>query len=122
MAASSSRLLQFLTCFLVAVVPAFAAITPLPDKVPAAIPDAQDYQVPDRVQFGPDLVGQRVAGNEAAGRGGDESTFILLQAVLRLGVPRVWARGGIGPRAAAESRKRKRPGMVGAFVVVPDGA
>src|SRR4051812_38623696 len=57
-----------------------------------------------------------VAGNEAAGRGGEESTFILLQAALALGLPRVWVRGGIGPRGASACV------AAGASGVVLDGA
>ncbi len=42
-----------------------------------------------------------VAGHEAGGRGSDESSFVLLQAVaVREAVP-AWVRGGIGPRSAA---------------------
>ena len=42
-----------------------------------------------------------VAGHEAGGFVGDDSSFILAQAVLaRVKVP-VWVRGGIGPRVAA---------------------
>lgn len=40
-------------------------------------------------------------GNEAGGRVGDDSSFILLQALLaRTDLP-VWSRGGVGPRVAA---------------------
>ena len=42
-----------------------------------------------------------VVGHEAGGRVGDESSFILLQAVLGLDGPPVWVRGGIGPKSAA---------------------
>src|SRR5688572_4412900 len=66
MVVSYSRLLSLLTAFSVLLAPASAALTPLPDKVHAVIADAQDHQIPDRVKFGPDLIGQRVAGNEAA--------------------------------------------------------
>ncbi len=59
-----------------------------------------------------------LSGNDAGGRVADESTFVFLQAVLAK-VPasvRIWARGGIGPMAAA--------GCVaaGATGVVLDGA
>ncbi|APW58971.1 type I polyketide synthase [Paludisphaera borealis] len=57
-----------------------------------------------------------VVGNEAGGRVGLDSAFILLQAVLaRTDLP-VWVRGGVGPRVAA--------GCVaaGAAGVVLDGA
>ena len=57
-----------------------------------------------------------VAGNEAGGWGGAESSFVLLQGVLAEGGPPVWVRGGIGPNVAA--------GCVaaGAAGVVLDGA
>jgi acyl transferase domain-containing protein/NAD(P)H-dependent flavin oxidoreductase YrpB (nitropropane dioxygenase family)/NAD(P)-dependent dehydrogenase (short-subunit alcohol dehydrogenase family) len=57
-----------------------------------------------------------LAGHEAGGRCADESSFILLQAVIAdCGLP-VWVRGGIGPHSAA--------GCVaaGAAGVVLDGA
>ncbi len=42
-----------------------------------------------------------VSGHEAGGRGADDSSLILLQAVLgKTDVP-VWVRGGIGPRSAS---------------------
>ena len=57
-----------------------------------------------------------VAGHEAGGRGSDESSFVLLQAVaVREAVP-VWVRGGIGPRSAAACV------AAGAAGVVLDGA
>jgi acyl transferase domain-containing protein/NAD(P)H-dependent flavin oxidoreductase YrpB (nitropropane dioxygenase family)/NAD(P)-dependent dehydrogenase (short-subunit alcohol dehydrogenase family) len=59
-----------------------------------------------------------VSGNEACGRGSDESSFILLQAILGAASESagVWVRGGIGPVVAA--------GCVaaGAQGVVLDGA
>ncbi|MDR3636793.1 MAG: beta-ketoacyl synthase N-terminal-like domain-containing protein, partial [Isosphaeraceae bacterium] len=42
-----------------------------------------------------------LAGHEAGGRGGEESSYILLQATLARPVPPVWVRGGVGPRVAA---------------------
>ena len=57
-----------------------------------------------------------VAGHEAGGFVGDDSSFILAQAVLaRVRVP-VWVRGGIGPRVAAGCV------ALGAAGVVLDGA
>ena len=57
-----------------------------------------------------------VAGHEAGGLVGDDSSFILAQAVLaRVTVP-VWVRGGIGPRVAAGCV------ALGAAGVVLDGA
>jgi acyl transferase domain-containing protein/NAD(P)H-dependent flavin oxidoreductase YrpB (nitropropane dioxygenase family) len=57
-----------------------------------------------------------VAGNEAGGHGGDDSSFILLQAVAaREDVP-VWVRGGIGLHSAAACV------AAGAAGVVLDGA
>ncbi len=41
-----------------------AAVSPLPDKLPAAVADQQDFQVPDRVQLG-GWIGSRIVGNEA---------------------------------------------------------
>jgi NAD(P)H-dependent flavin oxidoreductase YrpB (nitropropane dioxygenase family) len=58
-----------------------------------------------------------VAGHEAGGWGGAESSFVLLQSVLRASDEQpVWVRGGIGPKVAA--------GCVaaGAAGVVLDGA
>ena len=57
-----------------------------------------------------------VVGNEAGGRVGADSTFILLQSVLARTELPVWARGGVGPRVAS--------GCVaaGAAGVVLDGA
>ena len=57
-----------------------------------------------------------VAGHEAGGWGGAESSFVLLQGVLAEGGPPVWVRGGVGPNVAA--------GCVaaGAAGVVLDGA
>ena len=40
------------------------AITPLPEKVPCAVPDKQDFQIPDRVQL-TGWLGTRIAANEA---------------------------------------------------------
>ena len=57
-----------------------------------------------------------VAGHEAGGRGGDESSFILLQAVLSRPVPPVWVRGGVGLRSASACV------AAGAAGVVLDGA
>jgi acyl transferase domain-containing protein/NAD(P)H-dependent flavin oxidoreductase YrpB (nitropropane dioxygenase family)/acyl carrier protein len=42
-----------------------------------------------------------VAGNEAGGRGGTESSFVLMQGVLAEASLPVWVRGGIGPHVAA---------------------
>ena len=42
-----------------------------------------------------------VGGNEAAGWGGVESSFVLLQAALAEGNTPVWVRGGVGPNVAA---------------------
>ena len=57
-----------------------------------------------------------VVGHEAGGLVGDDSSFILAQAVLaRVAVP-VWVRGGIGPRVAAGCV------ALGAAGVVLDGA
>jgi len=57
-----------------------------------------------------------VAGNEAGGASGFESSFVLLQRALAEGTVPVWVRGGIGPAVAA--------GCVaaGAAGVVLDGA
>jgi len=41
-----------------------------------------------------------VAGSEAAGRSGSESSFVLLQAALAAVDLPVWVRGGVGPRVA----------------------
>ena len=41
-----------------------ASISPLPDKVPLAVPDRQDFQVPDRVRL-TGWVGMRIEANEA---------------------------------------------------------
>ncbi len=41
-----------------------AGITPALEKVPPTVPDRQDFQIPDRIQFG-GWVGTRVLGNEA---------------------------------------------------------
>ncbi len=57
-----------------------------------------------------------LAGHEAGGRCGDESSLILLQAVLADGGPPAWVRGGIGPSAAAGCI------AAGAAGVVLDGA
>ena len=40
------------------------AITPLPEKVPFAVPDKQDFQIPDRVQL-TGWLGTRIAASEA---------------------------------------------------------
>ena len=42
-----------------------------------------------------------VAGNEAGGRAGAESSFVLMQAALAETKTPVWVRGGIGPNVAA---------------------
>ncbi len=42
---------------------AVAEITPLPEKVPCAVPDRQDFQIPDRVQL-TGWLGTRIAANE----------------------------------------------------------
>ena len=57
-----------------------------------------------------------IAGHEAGGFVGDDSSFILLQAVIERSAIPVWVRGGVGPRVAA--------GCVaaGAAGVVLDGA
>ncbi len=62
------------------------------------------------------VTGLIVSGQEAGGRCGSDSSFVLLQAALAAGAPPVWVRGGIGERAAA--------GVVaaGAAGVVLDGA
>ena len=62
------------------------------------------------------VAGLIVAGNEAGGWGGAESSFVLLQVALAEGKLPVWVRGGIGPNVAA--------GCVaaGAAGVVLDGA
>jgi len=57
-----------------------------------------------------------VVGNEAGGRVGTDSSFILLQAVLARTDRPVWVRGGIGPRVAAGCM------AAGAAGVVLDGA
>ena len=59
--------------------PAFAALTPLPNQIPAAVADVQDTQVPDRVRFGDGLIG---------GREGAETTLGL--------APRALAPGAVG--------------------------
>jgi DUF1680 family protein len=41
-----------------------AAVEPLPYKIPAAVADVQEFQVPDRVQLG-GWIGERVAGSES---------------------------------------------------------
>ena len=50
---------------IVAVTVASAAITPVPEKAPCAVPDRQDFQNPDRVILS-GFVGRRIAGNELA--------------------------------------------------------
>jgi acyl transferase domain-containing protein/NAD(P)H-dependent flavin oxidoreductase YrpB (nitropropane dioxygenase family) len=57
-----------------------------------------------------------VAGLEAGGRCGEESSFVLLQAALADGAGPAWVRGGIGPNAAAGCA------AAGAAGVVLDGA
>ncbi len=57
-----------------------------------------------------------VVGNEAGGRGGDESSFILLQGALELAKVPVWVRGGVGLRVAGGCV------AIGAAGVVLDGA
>ncbi len=47
------------------------------------------------------VAGMIVAGNEAGGWGGAESSFVLLQSVLAETDLPVWVRGGIGPKVAA---------------------
>ncbi|HZL45511.1 MAG TPA: beta-L-arabinofuranosidase domain-containing protein, partial [Opitutaceae bacterium] len=44
-------------------IPLAAAVTPVPDKIAAVIPDRQDSQVPDRVQLS-GWVGARIDANE----------------------------------------------------------
>ena len=62
------------------------------------------------------VAGLIVAGNEAGGWGGAESSFVLMQSALALASLPVWVRGGVGPNVAA--------GCVaaGAAGVVLDGA
>ena len=57
-----------------------------------------------------------VSGLEAGGRCGEESSLVLLQAVLGAGIDRAWVRGGIGPGSAAAVA------AMGAAGVVLDGA
>ncbi len=57
-----------------------------------------------------------VTGNEAAGFGGAESSFVLMQGVLAFASVPVWVRGGIGPHVAAGCI------AAGAAGVVLDGA
>src|SRR6185437_444687 len=57
-----------------------------------------------------------VAGHEAGGRCGSDSSFVLLQAALAEGVLPVWVRGGVGERVAAGAV------AAGAAGVVLDGA
>ena len=57
-----------------------------------------------------------LAGHEAGGAIGEESSFVLLQGVLADGGPPVWVRGGIGPSVASACV------AVGASGVVLDGA
>ena len=41
-------------------------ITPVPDKIPCAVRDVQDFQIPDRVQLSASgMIGSRIAKNEA---------------------------------------------------------
>jgi len=70
------RLLGRLTGLLLAS-PAFAVIAPQPDRVPAAVADVQDFQIPDRVHLGSGLVGERVQGNEAARLAQVDTTRLL---------------------------------------------
>ena len=57
-----------------------------------------------------------VAGNEAGGNGGDESSYVLMQKALAMGQGPVWVRGGVGPLVAAGCL------AAGAAGVVLDGA
>ena len=57
-----------------------------------------------------------VAGHEAGGAVGEESSFVLLQAALAKGDRPVWVRGGVGPLVAAGCM------AAGAAGVVIDGA
>jgi acyl transferase domain-containing protein/NAD(P)H-dependent flavin oxidoreductase YrpB (nitropropane dioxygenase family)/acyl carrier protein len=57
-----------------------------------------------------------VAGHEAGGRCGSDSSFVLLQAALAEGDRPVWVRGGVGERVAAGAV------AAGAAGVVLDGA
>src|SRR5262249_36267092 len=57
-----------------------------------------------------------IAGHEAGGNGSDDSSLILLQAVLAESGPPVWVRGGIGARSASACL------AAGAAGVVLDGA
>ena len=61
-------------------------------------------------------VGVVLAGHEAGGRCGDDSSFVLLQAVLADATLPAWVRGGIGPTSAAGCV------AMGAAGVVLDGA
>jgi acyl transferase domain-containing protein/NAD(P)H-dependent flavin oxidoreductase YrpB (nitropropane dioxygenase family) len=47
------------------------------------------------------VTGLVVAGSEAGGVGGTESSFVLMQGALADGTLPVWVRGGIGPNVAA---------------------
>jgi acyl transferase domain-containing protein/NAD(P)-dependent dehydrogenase (short-subunit alcohol dehydrogenase family)/acyl carrier protein len=51
--------------------------------------------------LGAGVDGLIVVGQEASGRVGEESAFILLQSILAMTDRPVWVRGGIGPRSAA---------------------
>ena len=62
------------------------------------------------------VAGLIVAGNEAGGWGGAESSFVLLQVALAEGNLPVWVRGGVGPNVAAGCM------AAGAAGVVLDGA
>src|SRR5688572_31408010 len=77
MAVSSLHFPRLLAGLTLGLSPAFAALTPLPDAVPAAIADVQDAQIPDRVHFGDGLLGTRVTGNEAARLAQVDTTRLL---------------------------------------------
>lgn len=53
-----------------------------------------------------------LSGHEAGGQGGEESSYILLQAVLGRAVPPVWVRGGVGPRVASACLAMGAAGVV----------
>ena len=77
MAASPLRLLGRLSGLVLIASPAFAVITPLPDRVPATVADVQNSQSPDRVHFDGGLLGERVQGNEASRLAQVDTTRLL---------------------------------------------
>ena len=54
---------RFLLALYGAALPLAAAVAPVPDKIPAVIPDRQECQIPDRVQL-TGWVGARIDANE----------------------------------------------------------